>query len=195
MAMATRISTGMIVQATSISVLWVVFDGTGFALALNLTMTITSSASTNSVMTVISQNRKVWNQAMSSITGVTASCRPNFQGSGCAAQTALPARTTPANPMRPNKPIRLIDIFMPPTLPQSPKLAPGSCSGPAPADTPPEPENGLRTGRRIQPLKSHFNAYRNAPSAPFATGVCSLQRRAGGVVICLIFQPKIGSLA
>src|SRR4029453_4224104 len=37
-----------------------------------------------------------------------------------------PARTTPANPMRPNKPIRLIDIFMPPKLPQSPIVAPGS---------------------------------------------------------------------
>ncbi len=72
----------MTVQATSISVLWVVFDGTGLALALNLTTTITSSASTNSVMTVMIQNRILWNQAMSSITGVTASCRPYLQGSG-----------------------------------------------------------------------------------------------------------------
>ena len=42
--MTTRISTGTTVQTTSIRVLWVVFEGTGLALALNLTMTAISSA-------------------------------------------------------------------------------------------------------------------------------------------------------
>ena len=52
-AMPTRISTGISVQATSIRVLWVVREGTGLARALNLITTVTSSASTNSVMTVM----------------------------------------------------------------------------------------------------------------------------------------------
>src|SRR6202161_2798518 len=71
----TRISTGIRVQATSIMVLWVVLEGTGLALAVNFTTTMTNSARTNSVMTVMSQNRKLWNQTMFSITGVAASCR------------------------------------------------------------------------------------------------------------------------
>src|ERR1700682_2629938 len=73
-AMTTRISTGSSVHATSIRVLWVVLEGVGLALALNFTTTMTSSASTNSVMTVMSQNRKLWNQTMFSITGEAASC-------------------------------------------------------------------------------------------------------------------------
>ena len=68
-AMPTRISTGTSVQATSISVLWVVRDGTGLAFELNFTTTTTSSASTNSVMTMISTDKKSWNQTMLSITG------------------------------------------------------------------------------------------------------------------------------
>ncbi len=43
----------MMVHATSIRVLCVVFDGTGLALALNFTITMTSSASTNNVMAVM----------------------------------------------------------------------------------------------------------------------------------------------
>src|SRR4051794_36688167 len=81
-AMPTRISTGMMVQATSIRVLWVVRDGIGLALALNLTMTMINSARTNSVMMVISQNRKLWNQMMFSITGEAASCSVYSQGAG-----------------------------------------------------------------------------------------------------------------
>src|ERR1700704_4746593 len=81
-AMATRISTGMMVQATSISVLCVVLEGTGLALALNFTAMITSNASTNSVMMVMSQNRKLWNQMMFSITGVAASCSFHSHGAG-----------------------------------------------------------------------------------------------------------------
>jgi cytochrome c oxidase subunit 2 len=47
------------IEYTSISVLWVVLDGTGFDLALNLTTTMISSASTNSVMMVMIQSRKL----------------------------------------------------------------------------------------------------------------------------------------
>src|SRR5450759_5471145 len=72
--MPTGISTGSRVQATSIRVLWVVLEGTGLDLALNFTTTITSSARTNSVMTVMSTDRKLWNQTMLSITGEAASC-------------------------------------------------------------------------------------------------------------------------
>src|SRR3954468_25091938 len=79
----TRISTGTSVHATSISVLWVVRDGTGLALALNFTTTVTSSASTNSVMTVMIQSSMLWNQAMLSITGVAAPCSVYSQGAGC----------------------------------------------------------------------------------------------------------------
>ena len=57
--MPTRIRTGIIVHATSIMVLWVVFDGTGLARALNLTTTVTSSASTNSVITVMIDQKPI----------------------------------------------------------------------------------------------------------------------------------------
>ena len=52
-AMLTRIRTGIIVHATSIAVLCVVFEGTGLAVALNFTTQIISSARTNSVITVM----------------------------------------------------------------------------------------------------------------------------------------------
>jgi hypothetical protein len=42
--------------------------------------------------------------------------------------------------MRPSKPIRLIDIFMPPTLPQSPKSAPRMEARPRATDTLQSPE-------------------------------------------------------
>src|SRR5579863_8775932 len=73
-ATVTRISTGMSVHATSIRVLWVVREGTGLALALNLTTTITSSASTNRVMTVMVPSSQLWNTVMKSITSVADSC-------------------------------------------------------------------------------------------------------------------------
>ena len=119
--MPTRISTGISVQATSISVLWVVLEGTGLALALNFTTTMTSSASTNSVMTVISTNRKLWNQVMFSITGEAASCSVYSHGAGCPnsanavppAASAMPATANPSN----RRPIWPFDIFMPLALP------------------------------------------------------------------------------
>ena len=62
--------TGTTVQITSMVVLWVVREGTGLLRALNFTATITSSASTKTVIATISHSRKSWNQMMSSITGV-----------------------------------------------------------------------------------------------------------------------------
>ena len=50
MAMITRMMIGSTVQTISIRVLWVLVEGTGFALALNRTMTMTRSARTKSVM-------------------------------------------------------------------------------------------------------------------------------------------------
>ena len=72
----------MMVQATSISVLCVVLEGIGLALALNFTITMTRSARTNRVMMVISQNRKLWNQVMLSITGLADSCSVISHGLG-----------------------------------------------------------------------------------------------------------------
>src|SRR5215208_802468 len=79
---ATRISTGISVQATSISVLWVVLEGTGLALALNFTTTMTKSASTNRVITVMITSSKLWKLVMFSITGVAASCSVYSHGLG-----------------------------------------------------------------------------------------------------------------
>src|SRR3982074_1828704 len=74
-AIATRISTGISVHATSIRVLWVVLEGTGLALALNFTTTAIRSPSTNSVITVMVPTSQLWNQMMYSMTGVAASWR------------------------------------------------------------------------------------------------------------------------
>ena len=63
-AIATRISTGISVHATSIRVLWVVLEGIGLALALNFTTTIINSTSTNSVITVMVPTSQLWNQMM-----------------------------------------------------------------------------------------------------------------------------------
>ena len=71
-AIATRMITGTSVHITSSSVLCVVRDGVGLARELKRTTTITSSASTNSVIAMISQSRKSWNQTMFSMTGVAA---------------------------------------------------------------------------------------------------------------------------
>ena len=120
-AMATRISTGISVQATSIRVLWVVLEGIGLALALNFTTTMTSSASTNSVMMVMIQTSRVWNQVMLSITGVADSCRVHSHGAGWpnsadAAPPAASATPATANPSN-RRPIWPFDIFMPLALP------------------------------------------------------------------------------
>src|SRR5258708_28750330 len=79
----TRTTTGTTVHNTSTNVLCVVRDGVGWALALNLTITITSSARTNTVMPVMIHNTKVWSQITSSITGLPDSCKPICQGAGC----------------------------------------------------------------------------------------------------------------
>ena len=90
-AIATRMMTGTSVQATSSSVLCVVRDGVGLARALKRTITITSSTSTKSVIAVMSQSRKSWNQMMLSMTGVAACWKPICQGDGC----PKPARAAP----------------------------------------------------------------------------------------------------
>jgi len=56
-AMSTRMTTGASVQMISIAVLWLVFDGIGFAALRKRTTTQSSSSSTNTLMTVISGNR------------------------------------------------------------------------------------------------------------------------------------------
>ena len=81
-AIATRITTGITVQATSISVLCVVFEGVGLALALNFTITINKSASTNKVMIVMTQSRMSWNQVMSSMVGAADFWKPICHGTG-----------------------------------------------------------------------------------------------------------------
>ncbi len=52
-AMTTRMNTGITVQATSRSVLWVVREGTGLAPALKRTMMMNSSTRTKMVMATI----------------------------------------------------------------------------------------------------------------------------------------------
>ena len=119
--MLTRISTGIRVQATSIRVLWVVREGTGLARALNLTTTVTSSASTNSVMTVMIQSSALWKRVMLSMTGVAAPCSlyshgagwPNSANAAPLTTSAAPATADPSN----RRPIWLFDIFMPLALP------------------------------------------------------------------------------
>src|ERR1044072_1548812 len=81
-AIAARMSTGMIVQATSISVLWVVRDGVGLAFALNFTMQMSSSTSTKAVIAATIQSTKLWNQMMSSIVGAADCWKPSCQGLG-----------------------------------------------------------------------------------------------------------------
>src|SRR3954447_17390271 len=81
-AIPTRINTGISVQATSIRVLWVVLDGTGLALALNFTTTMTSSTRTNRVIIVMIHTSRVWKLMMFSITGVAASCSVISHGLG-----------------------------------------------------------------------------------------------------------------
>ena len=81
-AMKTRMITGTTVHSTSMSVLWVVRVGVGFARALKRTMTMIRSASTNAVMAKMTHSRMLWNHTMSSITGVADPCRPICQGEG-----------------------------------------------------------------------------------------------------------------
>src|SRR5215212_5304338 len=81
-AITTRMTTGITVQATSSSVLCVVRDGVGLALALNLTITTNSSARTNTVSAMMIQRTKLWNQVMSSIEGAADCWKPICHGVG-----------------------------------------------------------------------------------------------------------------
>ena len=51
--MTTRISTGRMVQATSSTALWVVFDGTGLAFSLKRNTQMPSSTITKRLITVM----------------------------------------------------------------------------------------------------------------------------------------------
>ena len=98
-----------------------VLEGTGLALALNFTTIATSSPSTKSVMMVMSQNRRLWNQMICSITGVAASCSFHSHGAGCpnsanAAPPETSATPATANPSN-RRPVWPFDIFMPLALP------------------------------------------------------------------------------
>ena len=81
-AITTRMTTGITVHRTSISVLWVVRLGVGLARALNFTITTTRSASTKTVIRVMSTSRKLWKDTRLSITGEADRCRPICQGEG-----------------------------------------------------------------------------------------------------------------
>src|SRR3954454_24255648 len=73
-AIATRMRTGTMVQATSSMVLWVVREGLGFACSLNLTMIVTSRARTNSEIAVIIQTSQVWKRWAPRARSVTGFC-------------------------------------------------------------------------------------------------------------------------
>ena len=80
--MPTRIRIGATVQTTSISVLWLVFDGTGLRRALKRTITMTSSARTKSMIastTISSPSLKLWIIPM---IGEPAGCRLISHGCG-----------------------------------------------------------------------------------------------------------------
>jgi hypothetical protein len=100
-AITTRMMTGRMVQRTSIGVLWVVREGVGLARALKRTTTIPNSTRTNSVIALMSQSSKSWNQTMSTMTGVAAGCRPSCQGAGC----PVSARAGPAPVSAPMSPL------------------------------------------------------------------------------------------
>src|SRR5260370_27823478 len=96
-------TTGMTVHNTSTNVLCVVRDGVGWDLALNFTITITSSARTNIVMAVINHNTEVGSQNTSPCNGMGGTSQPNFQGRGCPpTPTTLPPRRTRRPPQAPN---------------------------------------------------------------------------------------------
>ena len=98
-AIATRISTGRIVQATSSRVLCVVRAGTGFARSLNFTATAIRSASTNSEIAVMIQTSQVWKRCTSWATEVTGVCMAICHGSGCPVPAASAAGATNARAM------------------------------------------------------------------------------------------------
>ena len=58
-AITTRISTGTMVQATSSSALWVVFEGTGLAFSLKRTTQMPISTITKRLMAVVMGNSRL----------------------------------------------------------------------------------------------------------------------------------------
>lgn len=74
--------TGPSVQTTSIAVLWLVLDGTGFAPSRNFTTTTMSRARTNRVIGTMNHSVYCSNQRISSMIEVAAGWRPFCQSNG-----------------------------------------------------------------------------------------------------------------
>src|SRR5690606_32589907 len=87
---------------TSITVLWLVRDGTGFDEARYLTMHQAKSAMTRSVIGTMNHSVYCSNHRISSMMAVAAGWRPSCQGVGCAAYALAEARIgeTAATPAR-----------------------------------------------------------------------------------------------
>src|SRR3954447_12389910 len=82
MAITTRMSTGITVQAISIIVLWLGRDGGGVTDSRDLKTTQPSSAMTKAVMMMMIHSTSVLKSWMASFTGPAAGCRPMPQGVG-----------------------------------------------------------------------------------------------------------------
>ena len=143
--------------------------------ALNFTTTMTSRVRTKSVIAVITQSRKSWNQMMSSITGVAPFCMPSCHGCGwpLVAATAAPTPST----------VRLVIMNATNRLSTSivqcaPSTRNRPCSGPFAAHHGYDVRRGplstafatgvaawavRRDGGKSRPLKPQFQPSRNAP--------------------------------
>ena len=84
MAITTRMMTGMMVQATSRTALWLTLVGTAFTLARNFHATYISSPSTNTQMAVMIQNSSRWKVSIMSITGEADCWKPYWKSLICA---------------------------------------------------------------------------------------------------------------
>ena len=98
--MPTRIRIGTTVQTTSISVLWLVFDGTGLRAGVEAHHAPESSASTNRTMSVTTIRSPLLKRWIISMIGEAAGWSVISQGWGCAARP-MPARADAARTRRP----------------------------------------------------------------------------------------------
>ncbi len=85
MAMITRISTGMVVQAISSTVLWLVRLATGLRLWLNRNDVYSSRPATKMVISVMITITRLCNEMICAFTGLNAGCMSISQGTGCCA--------------------------------------------------------------------------------------------------------------
>ncbi len=97
-----RIRTGMIVQAISIGVLWLQRAGVGLARLLNRTITMISSARTNSVIAVmIGSSIQLWKKATCSRISEAAGCRSMARSVGWPTLSAAQAWAAMLSPKTP----------------------------------------------------------------------------------------------